>query len=358
MPLATVRTLGVLLALCVVGALPLRAQITLPSSLETDRIGRTVTVATRLVQTDVSGLAAIDGANQTWDLSGLPFGAQATTINLDYLPFSGDLPAADVAPISTSDYVVRSEFRVADQVTTTYSYRALSNDSLSTTGSPSVGDANLDGTPDTTVVRNTPPLLDAVYPITFGAAWADSTTQRTQIPGLPTESESDVKIEVAVDGWGTVVTPDGSFACLRLSRTTTVSFFGSDFVTKTVELVTADGVTAVLDVTNGSASYSIATVGASAEDAPTSPMLHLDAAYPNPFSTTTRLAVTMPRATMATFVIYDVLGRRVATLEDGRLGAGTQSFAWTPDAALANGVYVAVLHADGQTVSRRLSLQR
>ncbi|MEL6610571.1 MAG: hypothetical protein AAFQ53_00635, partial [Bacteroidota bacterium] len=63
MPLATVRTFGVLLALCVVGALPLRAQITLPSSLETDRIGRTVTVATRLVQTDVSGLAAIDGAN-------------------------------------------------------------------------------------------------------------------------------------------------------------------------------------------------------------------------------------------------------------------------------------------------------
>ncbi|MEL6443302.1 MAG: T9SS type A sorting domain-containing protein [Bacteroidota bacterium] len=358
MPVATVRTLGVLLALCVVGALPLRAQITLPASLEADRIGRTVTVATRLVQTDVSALAAIDGANQTWDLSGLPFGPQATTIDFDYLPFSGDLPAADVEPIRTSDYVVRSEFRVADQVTTTYSYRALSNDSLSTTGSPSVGDANLDGTPDTTVVRNTPPLLDAVYPITFGAAWADSTTQRTQIPGLPTETEADVKTDVAVDGWGTLVTPDGSFACLRLSRTTTVSFFGSDFVTETVELVTADGVTAVLDVTNGSASYSIATVGASTEQpVPTMP-LSLDAAYPNPFATTTRLAVTLPRATEATLVVYDVLGRRVATLANEQSRAGTQAFAWTPDAALANGVYVAVLRADGQTVSRRLSLQR
>ena len=86
--------------------------------------------------------------------------------------------------------------------------------------------------------------------------------------------------------------------------------------------------------------------------------LALDAAYPTPFATTPRLAVTLPRATEATLVVYDVLGRRVATLANEQSRAGTQAFAWTPDAALANGVYVAVLRADGQTVSRRLSLQR
>ncbi|MEM8598826.1 MAG: T9SS type A sorting domain-containing protein [Bacteroidota bacterium] len=350
--------LGVLLAAFVAGALPLRAQITLPSSLETDRLGRTVTVATRLVQTDVSSLADLDGANQTWDLSGLPFGPEATTVDLDYLPFSSDLPAAGADPINTSDYVVRSEFRVADQVTTTFSYRALSNDSLSTTGSPSVGDANLDGTPDTTVVRNTPPLLDAVYPIAFGGAWTDSTTQRTQIPGLPMETESAVKTEVAVDGWGTLVTPDGSFSCLRLSRTTTVSFFDTDFVTETVELVTADGVSAVLDVTNGSASYSVATLGTTAEAPPTTTTLHLDAAYPNPFVASTRLSAVLPRAADASLAVYDVLGRRVAVLADGPLTAGTHSFVWAPDAALASGLYVAVLYAGNEATSRRLLLQR
>ncbi|MEM8557365.1 MAG: T9SS type A sorting domain-containing protein [Bacteroidota bacterium] len=167
-----------------------------------------------------------------------------------------------------------------------------------------------------------------------------------------------MKTEVTVDGWGTLVTPDGAYDCLRLTRTLTVSFFGNDFVTETVEFVTTDGVTAVLDMTNGTASYTLATVGTAAEGGPTAATLRLDAAYPNPFATTTHLSVTLPHTADVTLAVFDLLGRRVATLADGRLPAGTQGFAWTPDATRASGLYVAVLRADGQAVSRRMVFQR
>jgi hypothetical protein len=60
--------------------------------------------------------------------------------------------------------------------------------------------------------------------------------------------------------------------------------------------------------------------------------------YPNPFNPTTTLAFQLPVDSRVKLVVYDVMGRTVATLADEVMGAGYKSMAW--DAArVASGVY-------------------
>ncbi len=81
------------------------------------------------------------------------------------------------------------------------------------------------------------------------------------------------------------------------------------------------------------------------EEAPsriTSYRLH--SAYPNPFNPTTILTLDLPQARPAVLDVYNMLGRRVATVHQGPLPQGRHEF--TFDATdLASGVYFAVARA-------------
>jgi FG-GAP repeat protein len=80
----------------------------------------------------------------------------------------------------------------------------------------------------------------------------------------------------------------------------------------------------------------------------------LAAPLPNPSHGAFALLVDLPHATLARLAVYDVAGRRVATLHDGALGPGRIPFAWTPRATDAAGLYWAVLEADGARFARRM----
>lgn len=83
-------------------------------------------------------------------------------------------------------------------------------------------------------------------------------------------------------------------------------------------------------------------------------------AYPNPFNPATSLAVEIAQAGPAQLIIYDVAGRRVATLHDGELPVGRHTFRWDgrdhAGRGVAAGVYLARLAADGAQHSQRLAL--
>lgn len=90
--------------------------------------------------------------------------------------------------------------------------------------------------------------------------------------------------------------------------------------------------------------------------------LRLLAPTPNPFNPRVTLAYELPRAGSVRLRIYDLAGRLVRTLEDGPRDQGRHDVIWngtgSDGAAVASGVYVARLEADGRVLTRKLSLLR
>ncbi|MEL7168599.1 MAG: T9SS type A sorting domain-containing protein [Bacteroidota bacterium] len=85
--------------------------------------------------------------------------------------------------------------------------------------------------------------------------------------------------------------------------------------------------------------------------------LALGAPYPNPLATRATLAYDVPEAGPVHLVLYDVLGRVVATLADGAHAAGRHE-AMLDAAGLPSGAYVARLDAGGVALTRRLTVVR
>ena len=94
------------------------------------------------------------------------------------------------------------------------------------------------------------------------------------------------------------------------------------------------------------------------EGGPSIAGLEVSAAYPNPATTAGRINLTLDRAMTVAVRVYDVTGRQVATLAEGRqIGAGTTTLD-LDTSRLASGVYVLRIEADGQVASRRLTVTR
>ncbi|MDX2127546.1 MAG: T9SS type A sorting domain-containing protein [Chloroherpetonaceae bacterium] len=77
--------------------------------------------------------------------------------------------------------------------------------------------------------------------------------------------------------------------------------------------------------------------------------------YPNPFNPTTTIRYQLPEASAVRLTIYDVLGREVATLVNGRQNAGTYRVPFNAS-GLSSGVYFYKLTAGNFTGSKKMIL--
>jgi hypothetical protein len=77
--------------------------------------------------------------------------------------------------------------------------------------------------------------------------------------------------------------------------------------------------------------------------------------YPNPFNPRTVLTFSLEQSGPVRLVIYDVLGRQVASLVDGRLAQGTHHFPFDAS-SLGTGVYFAHLQQPGGQMMTTLNL--
>jgi hypothetical protein len=72
--------------------------------------------------------------------------------------------------------------------------------------------------------------------------------------------------------------------------------------------------------------------------------------YPNPFNPSTVISYRLPGASEVTLAVFDILGRQVAVLENGRKAAGSYSIRFTAAGGdgqgLASGVYLCRLSAN------------
>jgi hypothetical protein len=77
--------------------------------------------------------------------------------------------------------------------------------------------------------------------------------------------------------------------------------------------------------------------------------------FPNPFNPATVIRYDLPRDSKVTLVIYDIVGRRVATLVDSFRQAGRYEAAWSAE-GMASGIYFYRLTAGDYTETRRLAV--
>lgn len=77
--------------------------------------------------------------------------------------------------------------------------------------------------------------------------------------------------------------------------------------------------------------------------------------YPNPFNPLTTIGFETNHAGMATLIVYDLLGRRIAELLNSNLDAGFHQVKWQVD-DLASGVYIYRLQTLTQALNRKMIL--
>ena len=81
----------------------------------------------------------------------------------------------------------------------------------------------------------------------------------------------------------------------------------------------------------------------------------LEQNYPNPFNPITSISFRIPESGQASLHIYDMLGRRVATLVDEHLAAGEHRFE-LDGRELASGMYIYRLQSGGFVQSKKMTL--
>ena len=91
----------------------------------------------------------------------------------------------------------------------------------------------------------------------------------------------------------------------------------------------------------------------SIEETPSTFDVSLGQNYPNPFSENTTIPISLPSAANIHLSIYDLLGRKVATLAEGMRPPGTYRLPWR-GAFMPSGVYVARLEVEGRRVQTRM----
>ena len=92
----------------------------------------------------------------------------------------------------------------------------------------------------------------------------------------------------------------------------------------------------------------------------------LEQNYPNPFNPTTEIRYQMSEVGHVTLKVYDVLGREVATLVDGVVGAGYHNVQWSTclpagtadNGQLSSGVYLYRLTAGAFMETRKMCVIR
>ncbi|KAB2925726.1 MAG: T9SS type A sorting domain-containing protein [Bacteroidetes bacterium] len=77
--------------------------------------------------------------------------------------------------------------------------------------------------------------------------------------------------------------------------------------------------------------------------------------YPNPFNPSTVIRFSVPAASKVTLSVYDVVGRKVATLTEGEMEAGTYEAAFHAQ-GLSSGLYFCRLQAGAVDLTRKMML--
>lgn len=353
-------SLALLALLCALAAAPTQAQLVFSRAdfeNQISEINATSYVYTATNPQALEGLLALRGGNLTFDFRDASF--EVDTLQSEGLQEGAcpsDLPGCEDEDLNTANLIYYTE---TDTAGTAAIFQDLRDDGLYFYG---IGTRDQEG--ETGLFKNVPPALFYPFPLTFGTTW-ESDYAIEFVPSFE-GFESSFESDHEVVGWGTLVTPSGSAEALMIwerdiSTTETGGMSFTD-TTYTVEFLTKGMLSASLthdgNGTVWDASYVVFEGGGvAAEPGAGAGALALHAAYPNPTAGRAEVAFTLSQPAEVTLAVYDVLGRRVATLAEGARAAGTHRVAWDAR-GLPSGTYFYRLAGGVEAVTRSLQVVR
>lgn len=252
------------------------------------------------------------GANQTWDFSGhtYEYDGESTIADPSATPFAADFPGATHAIVLVEDTV---EGWVYQRVMTNAAYV--------------MGYAGSYGAEDVVMVYD-PEATAFVFPCSYQTAWTSVAGWVYEpIPGFEVTYRDSTLY--TVDGWGTLITPWGSWSVLRVQRHIYTSMiipplppqvfedYAYAYVTQsgygTLD-VTSSGLEPDPNFTEGTI-YITSTTPLTADPlrGPVAERFTVGQNYPNPFNPTTTLPVELSQTGQVSLKIFDETGRLVSS---------------------------------------------
>jgi hypothetical protein len=333
------------------------AQITINQSDLQGLVGNTYNVKTyeSTTASDFTALAAQTGANQTFDFSAISSFSQTYDGSIQYISLPADLPGSNSAEVQRANIAVKIDLISTGQASdsTAWIYEQVNSDSLNFAGIVFVSQSDITNdnvAPDTVLISYSPYLLNAKLPLTYQTAWSDSATYNLIFQGSVLYTQG-IKIDVTVDGYGTLVTPTSSNDCLRLNRTTTMtSNIGgliSSNTTGSIDFITKTGssIAASIQLDNSgnpiSAQYTEIAMDTPIETPPTQSLVkdyRLNQNYPNPFNPSTVISYDLRKAGEVKLQVFNSIGQKVATLVNSAQNAGFHKITFNAS-GLNSGLY-------------------
>lgn len=181
---------------------------------------------------EIDALIALRGANQTWDFTTLAYPNETSVSQTFYsggdvagLPGASNFPAANWAALNDTTAVEGED-------TAGYVYADVTGDQFVTQG---IYVPAQNSNPEVLVTYEPDGLQQLTFPLTFGTVTEDQTTQTIQGFTITTDYRSEVV------GYGTLITPAGSFPTLMIEYEVTVSVAGFGTTVTTYAWATASG---------------------------------------------------------------------------------------------------------------------
>lgn len=300
----------------------------------------------------------------TWDFENHPFHLEFEVDIVD----PGSTPESDL--FSSATHALITNYDVGQNEAILYTYLIVEDGNYSEDGLYFI--AEVSSSTSETTIEIDPPGNILRFPVNYQDSWTTTHTKitTTELNGVPiSNTEAEETSSKLVDGYGTIVLPDGTIEeALRIKIEAERTVNGDTEEILSFMYITRSGasLTAVADDPNESDNGVIQTEQVNwnyGNGLPTSiDQLEILATdyflaqnYPNPFNPTTTIRYSIPEDSHVSLKVFDVLGKEVAVLvnQEQKAGIYTSNF----DASnLTSGIYFYTLTANNFTATKKLML--
>jgi hypothetical protein len=349
------QLISVLSLMALLCAMPVWGQITITSSDFPNTIGFRASHSCSDFTTAVNPGPA--GANQTWDLQGIPVVQTADFEIVD----RNDTPNPSWFPSANRILKATGE----GETIASYTYEELTGGYLKNLGMAFT-------VPESSYAvqwTNDPPY--AVFPMQYQGSWMTRLYWEKSVMGFTMAADDSAWI--TVDGWGTVIVDEvGSRPCLRLKLhhhlvvTLNGNPTGDDWYWAYIWMTSGHGEGASMESENGAdenftEGYFCRWGGGADAEEPVRivPLaFELQSPYPNPFNPETTIPYSVNTLTEVELAIYNAIGQKVRTLVSGQVLPGSYSITWNAADNAGNSVGTGVYYCRLSSLQGNASVQR